>query len=263
MFLVNASNDTTGAEVKLYQWGASVALENGASYLTIDGTIPLLVEEWDGANTEYHAGVIEHIGAGLNDITNAVEDNAIMFAHMGADNASDDAFYWDRFYLPEGDTEWYYYQYHKHLPSFYVGYEGGRETTSGGGFIDADDKSFGYQISIRVSSGGTSYQSRLARVHTPSIGGAHNSHNDVTLPSTGTKNYMSGGVIRGTSDRYHYFYISANSAQWDVFSKTYSDSSGSFTRRSWCWNIRFKRSRIYCEWNIWHTTEFSSKSKLW
>jgi len=226
---VNASNDTTGAEVKLYQWGASVALENGASYLTIDGTIPLLVEEWDGANTEYHAGVIEHIGAGLNDITNAVEDNAIMFAHMGADNASDDAFYWDRFYLPEGDTEWYYYQYHKHLPSFYVGYEGGRETTSGGGFIDADDKSFGYQISIRVSSGGTSYQSRLARVHTPSIGGAHNSHNDVTLPSTGTKNYMSGGVIRGTSDRYHYFYISANSAQWDVFSKTYSDSSGSFT----------------------------------
>ena len=148
---------------------------------------------------------------------------------MGAYAVPDDAFYWDRFYLPEGDTEWYYYQYHKHLPSFYVDYEGGRETTSGGGFIDSDDKSFGYSISIDVNTQGTKYQSRLARVHTPSVGGAHNSHNDVTLPSTANKNYMTGGLIRGTSDRYHYFYISANNTSWDVFSKTYNDSATSFT----------------------------------
>jgi len=226
---VNGSNDTVGAKVRLHEWGNIADLESAADYLTIEGTIPLLSEDWDGSSVNYHAGAIEHIGAGVNDLTNAIEDDAIMFSHMGAYAVPDDAFYWDRFYLPEGDTEWYYYQYHKHLPSFYVDYEGGRETTSGGGFIDSDDKSFGYSISIDVNTQGTKYQSRLARVHTPSVGGAHNSHNDVTLPSTANKNYMTGGLIRGTSDRYHYFYISANNTSWDVFSKTYNDSATSFT----------------------------------
>ena len=225
---VNGTNSTKGAEVKLYKWDTVQSLASGADYLTIDGTIPLLGEEWDSANTLYHAGAIEHIGAGTNDITNAVEDDAIMFGHMGAVAASDDAFYWDRFYIPEGDTEWYYYQYHKHLPSFYVSNEGGRETTSGGGFIDPDDKSFGYQIGLGVKVSGVTYQSRLARIHTPSVGGAHNSHNDVTLPSINNKNFMSGGIIRGTSDRYHAFYIGANNTQWDVYGKTYNDSSTSF-----------------------------------
>lgn len=225
----NAGNSTAGGTVKLYGWATAEDLLNAASSLTINGTIPLLVEAWDGSDVTYYASAIEHIGEGVNDITNANEDNAIMFGHLGADAASDDAFYWDRLFIEQGGTEWEYYQYHKHLPSFYVDYEQGRETTSGGGYIDADDKSYGYQISLKVSSAGTPYQSRLARIHTPSIGGAHNSHNDVTLPSASNKNYMNGGIIRGTSDKYHAFYITANGSQWDVLSRTYTDASESFS----------------------------------
>ena len=220
----NVGNTTTGGTVVLYRWGDAEPLLNSASSLEMDGTIPLLVENWAGSDVTYYSSAIEHVGAGTNDITNTVEDDAIMFSHLGANAASDDAFYWDRLYIEEGSGEWSYYQYHKHLPSFYTQYEQGRETTSGGGYIVPEDKRYGYQISLRVSSGGTPYQSRLARVHTPSIGGAHNSHNDVTLPSTSTKNYMSGGLVRGTSNKYHYFYITPNSTQWDVFTRTYTVS---------------------------------------
>jgi len=230
---VNASNDTTGAEVKLYHWDVAVSQAN--TWLTIDGTIPLIYEEVDGSNTYYHAGAIEHVGEGINDITSTIEDNAIIFGHMGANEADDDAFYWDRFYLAQGETDWQYYQYHKHLPSFYVNYNQGRETTSGGGYINPEDKSYAYQIGQRVSSAGTAYQSRLARVHTPSIGGAHNSHNDVTLPNTGTRNYMSGGIIRGTGAKYHAMYFAqaqANTSNWDVYGRTYDSASESFTAQS-------------------------------
>ena len=225
-------NSNTGATVKLYGWGAAETLLNSASSLTISGTIPLLVEAWQGSDTTYYASSIEHIGSGTNDITNTVEDNALFFSHMGANIADDDAFYWDRLYVEEGSGEWAYYQYHKHLPSFYVDYEQGRETTSGGGFLVPSDKEFGYQISLKVNSGGTPYQSRLARVHKPSVGGAHNSHNDVTLPSTSTKNYMSGGILRGTSNKYHVFYITADGSQWELFSRTYTSDSGSFSTES-------------------------------
>jgi hypothetical protein len=225
----NVGNTTTGGTVVLYHWGSAEPLLNSASSLTIDGTIPLLVENWAGSDVTYYSSAIEHVGAGTNDITNTVEDDAIMFSHLGANAASDDAFYWDRLYIEEGSGEWSYYQYHKHLPSFYTQYEQGRETTSGGGYLVPEDKEYGYQISLRVSSGGTPYQSRLARVHTPSIGGAHNSHNDVTLPSTSTKNYMSGGLVRGTSNKYHYFYIAADSTEWEIFSRTYTSASGSFS----------------------------------
>jgi len=230
---VNASNDTTGGGVRFLKWDTPIPQVN--TYLTIDGTIPLIYEEVDGANVYYHSSAIEHVGEGVNDITNAVEDDAIIFAHLGANAADDDAFYWDRVFLQQGDTDWQYYQYHKHLPSFYTRYEQGRETTSGGGYIDPEDKSYGYQISTRVSSAGTAYQSRLARIHTPSIGGAHNSHNDVTLPSVGARNYMTGGIIRGTSDKYHAFYLAQNASNtslWDVYARTYSDASLSFTSQS-------------------------------
>lgn len=229
---VNANNDTLEAEVKLYYWFEESPLFNSANTLTIEGTIPLISETLSGNTGTYHAGTVEHIGSGTNDITNTIESDAIFFGHMGAFAVPDDAFYWDRFYIEDGDTEWQYYQYHKHLPSFYVDYEQGRETTSGGGFIVPEDKQFGYQISLGVSSAGNPYQSRLARIHTPSIGGAHNSHNDVTLPTVGTKDYMSGGIIRGTSNKYHVFYITANSSQWQVLSRTYTAESTSFSTES-------------------------------
>ena len=226
---VNASNNTTGAEIRPYNFGSALSLVNSQTDITIDGTLPLLEETWEGSTQKYHGGVIEHIGAGTNDITNATEDDAFMFGHMGAYAASDDAFYWDRLFLAEGASEWDYYQYHKHLPSFYAQYEQGRQTTSGGGFIDEDDKSFGYMITNRVTSGGTPYSNVLARIHTPSIGGAHNSHNDVTLPSTGADHYMNSGILRGVGDRYHAFYIADDGSDWKIYSRTYTDAALSFT----------------------------------
>jgi hypothetical protein len=77
-------------------------------------------------------------------------------------------------------------------------------------------------INVSVKSGGTNYMSVLARVHTPSVGGAHNSHNDLELPASTNQNYMMGGIINGPSDRFHAFYITANGTQWDVFSRTYN-----------------------------------------
>lgn len=226
---VNANNDTTGADVVPYNFGSALSLIDSQSSLEIEGTIPLLEESWEGGTEEYHGGVIEHIGSGINDITNASEDDAFMFSHMGAYAASDDAFYWDRIFLGEGNSEWEYYQYHKHLPSFYARFEQGRQTTSGGGFIDASDKSFGYMISNRVSVAGTPYLNVLSRIHTPSIGGAHNSHNDVTQPSTGADDYMNSGILRGLGERFHTFYIAADGSDWKLYSRTYTDASLSFT----------------------------------
>lgn len=230
----NPGNTALAAAIKPYLWGTALPLAGGASTMTIEGTFPLITETWDGTNVTYHGGCNEWIGAGINDINNVVEDDAFFFAHLGTLSTApdDDAFYWDRAYDPNAGSDWYFYQYHRHSPTFYATYENGRQVIGANGFIDPADKAFGYMISTQVKVGGITYSSVLARVHTPSIGGAHNSHNDVTLPTTSNKNYMPGGILRGVGERFHCFYIAANGANWDIFSRTYTDAAGSFSAQT-------------------------------
>lgn len=225
----NAQNSALGASFKLYQWGDTLPQEGGAERLTMEGTFPLITETWNSATNKYHGGTIEWIGPGKNDITNVEETDAIFFAHLGSTTATNDAFYWDRAFLPAGGSEWEYYQYHAHSPTSYVTYENGRQVFSGDGWIDPGDKAFGYSISTDVKVSGVNYTSNLARIHTPSVGGAHNSHNDVTLPSTSNRSYMPGGILRGIGERYHAFYITSSTGGWSVFNRTYADASASFS----------------------------------
>jgi hypothetical protein len=228
---VNSNNDTLGAAIKPYQWNNALSILNSQPTIQMEGTVPFIQEVWEGTSTKYHGSSIENVGAGVNDITATVERDAFFFGHLGslAPATDDDAFYWDRAYLGENSSEWDYYQYHKHLPLFYPTYENGRQTMSARGYINPEDKAYGYMINSRIAVMGTDYASVLARIHTPSIGGAHNSHNDVTLPTTSAKNYMPGGIIKGNSNRFHCFYITANGSDWDVFTRTYTQSSLSFT----------------------------------
>ena len=228
---VDAGNTQYGAAFKPYRWNTPLNLFEGAETLTMDGTIALIQETWQGSSLQYHGSSIVWIGAGVNDITATQEADAFFFAHLGSLSPAtdDDAFYWDRAYTDINGIEWQYYQYHKHLPSFYPQFENGRMTHSARHYINPADKAYGYMINTRITVMGVDYQSVLARVHTPSIGGAHNSHNDVTLPSVSTKNYMPGGILAGNSDRFHAFYITANGNQWDVFTRTYSQNSLSFS----------------------------------
>lgn len=225
----NANNTTLAAAIKPYHWGTELPLLNSATTLTMEGSIPFITESWEGANVKYHGGCVEWVGPGVNDITNTPESDAFFFAHLGALAASDQPFYWDRCFLAEGASEWEYYKYHEHFPNVYEDFDNGRIVFSGGGFIVPTDKAFGYTIDNAVSVMGTGYTAVLARVHTPSVGGAHNSHNDINLPSTQNKNYLMGGIMKGNSDRYHAFYLTANGGQWDVFVRTYVDSAASFT----------------------------------
>lgn len=231
IYLPNSGNSSLLAKIDIYQWATNLPIVNNTATLTMDGTIALISENWAGSTSSYHGSCIEHIGAGINDITSAAEDDAFFFSHLGSLSPAtdDDAFYWDRAFLGDGLTDWNYYQYHKHLPTSYPVYENGRTVFGAGLYLNPSDKSFGYTINNRVKVGNTFYQSVLARVHTPSVGGAHNSHNDVTLPSSSSKNYMMGGILKGNGDRYHAFYIAANSTEWDVFSRTYLAASSSFT----------------------------------
>lgn len=229
-YIPNTNNATIGAKFKPYNWDTALPLLNSASELTMNGSIPYVSETWEGANVNYHGGCIEWVGAGVNDITGTPESDAFFFAHLGALTASDNPMYWDRCFLAEGASEWEYYKYHEHFPNIYEDFDNGRLVFSGGGFIVPTDKSFGYVIDTAVSVMGTGYTSVLARVHTPSVGGAHNSHNDINMPTTQNKNYLHGGIIKGNSDRFHVFYIAANGAQWDVFVRTYVDTAASFTQ---------------------------------
>lgn len=222
--------------VKGYRWGTPLSA-SGDGFLPIQGTIQLVSESFSGSTnfTNYHGSNIIHIGRGINDITEIAEDDALYFAHMGqftgSAQQSDDFFYWDRLFLQEGSSTWDYYNYHAHNPSSYVQFNNGRMT------FGADEKSgpssagvdqFAHMIQTNVSSMGTQYQAVLARVHTPSVGGAHNSHNDVELGSVTAKNYMMGGIMNGTSDRFHAFYIAANGNDWNVYSRTYVYASSVF-----------------------------------
>lgn len=227
----NVGNTALGAAIVPYRYGTALSLLGGASSLVMEGTMALVTEPWDGANVQYHGGIVEHVGAGVNDITGAQEDDALFFTHLGSLSPAtdDDAFYWDRAFRGAGSSVWEYYQYHKHLPTFYVPYENGRVTVNAGQYAVPEDKEYGYLIHSFVKVSGTNYQSVLARIHTPSVGGAHNSHNDVTLPTASNRNYQMGGMIKGLGNRFHTFYISPDGAQWRVYNRTYISASGSFT----------------------------------
>jgi len=233
---LNANNSAIPASIVPYQWGTILPLVGPADeLLQMEGTMPLLREVWNSANVFYHGGVNELIGPGVNDVTATQEDDAFFFSHLSAlsavANTDVNAFYWDRAFQATDNLagDWDFYQYHAHLPTNYPQYEAGRLTTSGGLYVEPTDKAYGYLIHTRVRVSGTDYQSVMARIHTPSVGGAHNSHNDVTLPTASNKNYIMGGIIKGIGNRFHAFYITANGSQWTVFNRTYVHTSASFT----------------------------------
>lgn len=229
-----ANNRTAGASIVPYGYDSALDLVNTLDSVAMEGTIPLVKETWGGTTRYYHGGCIENIGAGTNDITNATEDQAFFFAHLGnydsVSQVSDDGFWWDRLYDETGVDAWDYYQYHVHYPALYPNYNDARLVMNGNGFIVPTDKSFAYQIQIRVKQSGTFYSNVLARVHTPSVGGAHNSHNDVIMGDPVNANYLLGGIIQGTNDRYHSFFLdSAGVDDWRVCCRTYTDTTASFT----------------------------------
>ena len=243
---LDSNNVIVGNAITLHEWdavvsvGSSSQISSDASRVELDGTISFIDDSHDNGTLRYHGGCIQRIGPGVNDITNLSEDDAFFFAHIGTygDNgqvtssgtANDDAFYWDRMYSQTAGGDWDFYQYHKHLPSNYSKYDDGRIVFDADGYIRPADKQYGYLINILAKSGGSSYSVPLARIHTPSVGGAHNSHNDVTLPNVAGINYLPGGIIRGGSNRIHAFYLSsAGASGWNLFSRTYTSSSGSFT----------------------------------
>lgn len=208
------------------------ALPTVTGTLSLTGTFANISEPWLGTTYYYHGGTISHIGAGENDVTNEAETDAAMFAHIGSlvPNPDDVSMYWDRFYQTQEGGDYFFYQYHQHAPNVYEDdYENGRIVFSDGNYINPGDKHYGYLIFTESDQGQTKYQSVLARIHQPSVGGAHSSHLDVKLPSVATKNYIPGGILYGSSNRYHAFYIAPNGSNWDVFSRTYTLSSAAFT----------------------------------
>jgi hypothetical protein len=224
----SVANNTIPGKIVPYRWGTKLTTVGNVP-LTLEGTIPLTSESLNRQRI-FHGSTITRIGPGINDITLTDEKDAFFFYHIGAIAASDTPGYWDRAYQENvGGDEWDYYQYHQHSPNVYASFDNARIANSGYTFINPNDKQFGYLQPIQVSNMGTPYLNILARIHTPSVGGAHNSHNDVELGSSTTKNYQIGGIIPGSGNRYHTFYISANGTQWDVFSRTYTTANGTFT----------------------------------
>jgi plastocyanin len=245
----DSNNVLAGNSIVSYEWDAILPVVtadrlSGTTYnIELDGTIVFIDDSTNGvydANTQvrYHGGCIQDIGPGVNDITNVSENDAFFFSHIGTfgddgttapGTLQDDAFYWDRLYQENAGGDWAFYQYHKHLPSNYSKYDDGRIVFGSDGFIRPADKQFGYLINILAKQGQNAYSVPLARIHTPSVGGAHNSHNDVTLPNTAGINYLPGGILKGGSNRFHAFYMSKTTNGWNLYSRTYTSSSGSFT----------------------------------
>lgn len=215
--------------VRGYQWGTQLSASRTDGFHPLLGTVQLVSESLSGSTSwvNYHGSNIIHIGRGINDITGVSEDDAFFFAHMGQYGTTsatlDDFFYWDRLYLGTGSSTWTYYNYHAHNPTSYLPYNNGRLVMGGQNrHGPAGIEEYPYMLSVNVRSAGVNYASILARIHTPSVGGAHNSHNDTELPATTNKNYMLGGMLNGPSDRVHAFYITANGTDWDVLSRTYN-----------------------------------------
>lgn len=227
-YSASSANNTKLAKIVPYRWGTQLATVEGET-LTMEGSIPLASESLNRQRL-FHGSTITRIGPGINDITLADEEDAFYFYHIGALSAGDTPGYWDRAYkLTVGSGLWDYYQYHQHSPNVYASYDSARVAQAGYTYINATDKRFGYLQPIQISNMGTSYLQVLARIHQPSVGGAHNSHNDVELGSSTTKNYQIGGIIPGTSERFHAFYTAASGSKWEVFSRTYVLANGSFT----------------------------------
>ena len=225
----SVANNTAGIQkIKPYRWGTSLDTNETGDVLTIEGTIQLVSESLN-RNRVYHSATITRNGEGVNAQTATSEDDSFYFYHLGDLRAVDDIGYWDYALTKNNTNVWEYFQYHQHQPSVYEPYYGGRNSFGYNKYIRPSDKQFIYMHNVRVSSMGTPYSSVLARVHTPSVGGAHNSHFDVELPSVITKNYIPGGVMAGTSNRFHCFYLAANGTQWDVFSRTYYTLANTFT----------------------------------
>ena len=246
---LDSNNVKTGNSIQPYQWdsgmpvGASSQLATNSARVELDGTIAFMDDSHGTGTLRYHGGTIMHIGSGVNDITGLTENDAYMFSHIGSYGDSDtpsgslpsgtlqdDAFYWDRLYQENAGGPWDFYQYHKHLPSNYSKYDDGRVVFDADGYIREADKQYGYLINILAKDGGSTYSVPLARIHTPSVGGAHNSHNDVTLPNTAGVNYLPGGILKGASNRFHAFYLEdAGASGWNIYSRTYTSTSASFT----------------------------------
>lgn len=225
----SVANNTLGTQkIKPYRWGTPLDTSEAGDHLTIEGTIQLVSESLN-RNRVFHGSTITRNGEGVNVQTGVSEDDSFYFYHIGDLRANDQIGYWDYALTRNNTNTWEYFQYHQHQPTIYDDFYGGRITFGEDKWIDASNKRFIYLHNSKVSSMGTQYSSVLARVHTPSVGGAHNSHFDVELPAVITKNYIPGGVIAGTSNRFHCFYLSANGSQWDVFSRTYSLALNVFT----------------------------------
>lgn len=213
-----------------YRYGTELPTQDG--YLSLVGTFANISESWLGTTRYYHGSTITHIGPGTNDVTDEVETDAIMFAHIGslALSPDDTAMYWDRFYQTQTGGDYFYYNYHLHAPNIYEDdYENGRIVFSDGNYINPDDKHYGYMIFAEADQGQNKWQSILGRIHQPSVGGAHQSHLDVELPSVAAKNYIPGGMLYGSSSRYHAFYLTADGSNWKVYSRTFVLSSRAFT----------------------------------
>jgi len=227
-YTASAANSTIPGKIVPYRWGTPLTTVEGTT-LTLEGTIPLASESLNRRRI-FHGSTITRIGPGINDITLAEEEDAFYFYHIGAESANDTPGYWDRaFKSAVGGGAWDYYQYHQHSPNVYADFDNARVAQAGYTYINVSDKRFGYLQPIEVKSGANFYLNVLARIHQPSVGGAHNSHNDIELGSSPTTNYMIGGIIPGTNDKFHAFYISPTSSQWYVYSRTYVLANGSFT----------------------------------
>lgn len=215
--------------VRGYKWSAPLTGSRTDGFHSLLGTVQLVSESLSGSTNwiNYHGSNIIHIGRGINDITGVREDDAFFFAHMGTYGTTqatlDDFYYWDRLYQGTGSSQWTYYNYHAHNPTSYLPFNNGRLVMGGQDRHGPTGiEEYPYMVGVNVKVGATNYTSILARIHTPSVGGAHNSHNDVELPAVTSKNYMMGGMINGPSDRVHAFYITANGTNWEVFSRTYN-----------------------------------------
>ena len=84
----NPSNTSLGASIVIYRWDVQLPIVGGAPSLTMNGTMPLITESWNGVNTQYHGSATEWIGPGVNDVTNAQEDDAFFFSHLGTTSTS-------------------------------------------------------------------------------------------------------------------------------------------------------------------------------
>jgi len=224
----SAANNTLGAKIKPYRWGTELTTNEVGNILTMDGTIQLVSESLNRTRVFHGSGIIRD-GGGLSAQLGITLTDSFFFYHLGDLRASDNIGYWDYAYLQDGASDWTYFQYHQHNPNIYSNVYNARGIQYGNQWLNELDKSFGHIQSTTVTVMGTDYTNIMARVHTPSAGFAHNSHFDQELPATKTANYMAGGILKGTSDKYHAFYISANGSQWNVYSRTFILSSAAWS----------------------------------